>query len=287
MYLWRKLAGPRQDAAWIARLTAAAGASRLATITPAGGHPARWEVYCEKQDEARALARQFGGRVLALPDSRWQPPPATVRGRPLSLGGRLLVTAWPDELAALRSSQAGKKVLCIPAAMAFGTGEHATTAMCVRLLAAISRGRQAGAWEALDLGTGSGILALAARMLGARHVRGLDNDGDAIRTARENARLNGLSGRTVVFERADLLAWCPRRRWPLIVANLFSGLLIRLVPKVIAPALVPGGDLILSGVLAEQADEVTAAIRQAGLQLAEVKSRGRWRAFHAVSEQMA
>ncbi len=170
--------------------------------------------------------------------------------------------------------------------MAFGTGEHATTAMCLRLLLEVSGHRSPGTWDLLDLGMGSGILALAGKQLDARSVLGLDNDPHAVRTARENARLNHLSTRTVQFKGADLPVWQPptRQTWAVVTANLFSELLIRLMPRVIAPAVMSGGDLILSGVLATQADEVIAAVRSAGLQLVTVKRRGRWRAFHCCRE---
>ena len=138
--------------------------------------------------------------------------------------------------------------------MAFGTGEHATTAMCLRFLTEIARRRRTEKWELLDLGMGSGILALAGSVFGASHAFGLDNDAHAVRTARENARLNGVSARRVQFARADLSIWRPDgRAWPVVMANLFSELLVRLMPGVIAPAVAPGGDLVLSGVLATQA----------------------------------
>ena len=167
--------------------------------------------------------------------------------------------------------------------MAFGTGEHATTAMCLRLLKDIARKHTPGSWDVLDLGTGSGILALAGKTFGAGSAFGLDNDPHAVRTARENAQLNGISARSVKFARADLLRWHGEngRTWPVVTANLFSELLIRLMPGVIAPAVAPGSDLILSGVLGSQADEVVAAVGAVGLTLVTTKQRGRWRAFHA------
>jgi ribosomal protein L11 methyltransferase len=266
----------------MARATLWAGADRAVVIAPAGACRARMEIYCAAAAEAQELARKFGGQVRVLADERWQPAPVTARGKPLALGAKLLVTAWPDELAALRSAQPAKLALCIPAAMAFGTGEHATTAMCLRLLTEASRRRQPGTWELLDLGTGSGILALAGSLLGAGHALGLDHDAQAVRTAKENVRLNGIRARAVRFGRADLLRWTRpgEKQWPVITANLFSDLLIALLPSMLAPALAPDGDLILSGVLAEQAAGVETAIRRAGLALAQVKRRGPWRAFH-------
>ncbi len=264
------------------QVSSAIGDERAVIITPAAGRRARMEIYCHGAAEARELVRRFGGQVRALADECWQPAPATARGQPLAMSGKLLVTAWPDELAALRSAHPAKGVLCIPAAMAFGTGEHATTAMCLRLLAEVSGRRPPGRWDLLDLGTGSGILALAASLLGAGHAFGLDNDAQAVRTAKENARLNGMGSRAVRFARADLLRWQRPvdRQSTVVTANLFSDLLIRLLPGVLRPALAPDGDLILSGVLAEQAIEVETAVRHAGLMLLQVKRRGRWRAFH-------
>jgi ribosomal protein L11 methyltransferase len=268
---------------WSAAVALQIGADRLVQIAPANGRAPRMEVYCTSAQEAHGLVHRFGGQVRALADEDWQPAPATALGRPLSIGARLLVTAWPDEVEALRSSNRGKQVLCIPAAMAFGTGEHATTAMCLRLLAgAARRRRDHGGWDMLDLGTGSGILALAAVLLGAEHADGLDNDADAVRTAKGNARLNRMTAAQARFARADLVRWAAPagRRWPVVTANLFSELLIGLLPNVIAPALARDGDLILSGVLAAQQSGVEAAIRRSGLDLVNVKRGGRWRAFH-------
>jgi ribosomal protein L11 methyltransferase len=282
VYLWKKFIRPAGGADWIAQVTAHLGADRVVLITPPNGGVPWMEAYFETASEARGLVGEFGGRIVPLADDRWQPAPATARGKPLSFAGKLLVTAWPDELPALRTARPTARVLCIPAAMAFGTGEHATTAMCLRLLTDANRRRDPRhGWELLDLGTGSGILALAGNSLGARHAVGLENDADAVRTAKENRRLNGIGPGAVRFARADLLRWTPPpgKQWAVITANLFSELLIRLLPSIIAPALAPAGDLIASGVLAEQAAEVEAAIRRAGLEPVQIKRRGRWRAF--------
>lgn len=271
---------------WMERVRQEMGTDRPVIIEPGCGRRPRMEIYCDRREEADGLVRSFGGSVHSLSNDQWQPTPGNARGKPISMGSKLLVTAWPGELAGLRSAHPRKQVLCIPAAMAFGTGEHATTAMCLRLLAEASRRHGAAAWDLLDLGTGSGILALAGILLGAKRAVGFDNDADAVRIAKENARLNGLKPGTVRFSRADLLRWVrpAGRQWPVVTANLFSELLIRLLPEIIAPGLSPGGDAILSGVLAEQAPEVQRAIGRSGLELIEVKKRGRWRAFHCRSD---
>ncbi len=280
MFLWNKSVPASRADAWTARLGAAVSPARLAVVSPAGGRNVRLEIYCDTEDEAHELARRFGGRSRAVRPESWQPPPATAPGRPLAIGGRLWVTGREDELPVLRAAHPGKPVLCIPAAMAFGTGEHATTAMCLRLLAETARTLQkaGAAWELLDLGSGSGILALAGRLFGARGALGLDNDPHAVRTARGNATLNGVRG--VRFQRADLLdGWRPERAaWPVITANLFSELLTALLPQVRA-ALADGGFLIASGILASQAAELETHFRKNGLTLVTKRRRGKWTAF--------
>lgn len=282
MYLWSKRVRPEQADAWTVRLQPAVDAARLAVVAPVGGRLVRLEVYCDTETEARGLVGQFGGQARVVPAQSWQPAPATAPGKPLRIGGRLSITGRPEELADLHAAHPGAEVLCIPAAMAFGTGEHATTAMCLRLLMDVAHARVREPWEVLDLGTGSGILALAGVRLGARRACGFDNDPHAVRTAKANARLNGIGARRAWFGQADLTANWPAQgqAWPVVTANLFSELLIRLMPGVIAPAVASGGDLILSGVLGTQADEVVGAVRAAGFALIVTKSRGRWRAFH-------
>src|SRR5690606_17443386 len=149
----------------------------------------------------------------------------------------------------------GSKVpaVLVPAGMAFGTGEHATTSMCLRFLADVSKELGEQPWEALDLGNGSGILAIAARIFGAAAVEGCDFDPHAVRTAKENVRINGI--KKVRMARLDVTEWKPERTWDVVIANLFSGLLTA-AAKPIARAVAPSGRLILSGILREQEAEV-------------------------------
>ena len=115
-------------------------------------------------------------------------------------------------------------MLTIPAAMAFGTGDHATTSTCLRMLCDAAAAQPAG-WEMLDLGTGTGILALAGRLLGAARCDAFDFDPACIRAARENARQNGI--RQVAVTRADVLEWIPARQWYVVTANLYSEVLLK------------------------------------------------------------
>ena len=190
-----------------------------------------------------------------------KPPP--IAG-PLRIDSRL-------EIAHDESAKPAADRLVIPYGMAFGSGEHATTLM---LLRALARRVAAESERVLDLGTGSGVLALAARLLGARQVAAADFDPHAIRTARANERLN-FASRRVRWEVADVAKLRTAPTYTLIFANLFSGVLIMAAPR-IARALARGGELWLSGVLRSQQEEVAAAYRAAGLHHLKTTTRGKW-----------
>lgn len=145
--------------------------------------------------------------------------------------------------------------------LAFGTGEHPTTAA---VLAAIDRLALPGG-TCLDVGTGSGVLALAAARLGMR-AWGIDTDPDAVRSALEAARTNGLEAR---FDDTPL-ARVPGR-FDLVVANLFAEVIVDLAPHL---AQVTGRNLVLAGILADRAHKVEAAL--SGLKLARRQQDGEW-----------
>ncbi len=262
-FLWRKLSPAKWEDVWCERLSAFR--DRLAVTALAGSHSIRLEIFALSGAQAARLARAFGGQ--ALPMKRAHAPARP----PIKVRGRLVVVATERERAALGAST--RKVLLIPAGMAFGTGDHATTATCLRLLADASAALAGRPWEMLDVGCGSGILALAARMLGARHAEAGDNDPDALRTAAENARANRVS--RVVIRKLDVSGWRPARTWDVVAANMYSGLLIEAAPQ-LARAVAPGGRLIFSGILREQEREVVAAIRAAGLRIESTVRRGKW-----------
>ena len=165
----------------------------------------------------------------------------------------------------------GQKVLTLDPGIAFGTGQHPTTRACldaIDALAAEDAGR-----TFLDVGCGSGILAIAAALEGFRDVRGFDNDPDAVRNANENAAANGLGA---LFFEGDLSAPDVTAPADVVAANVLAPVLVRFAREV--GALVnPGGRLILSGILDEQYAEVRDAY--AALGFAEISSRliGEWR----------
>jgi ribosomal protein L11 methyltransferase len=150
--------------------------------------------------------------------------------------------------------------------MAFGTGEHPTTLYCLRGVARWARPGH----RCLDVGCGSGVLALAAARLGMV-ARGTDIDPEAVRVARENAAVNRLD---VSFDDQDISQ--VRERYELVVANLFAEVLIRLAPELTR---VSSGTLVLAGILADRADRVAAAYSAMRLIDREPDPSGDWVGF--------
>ena len=145
----------------------------------------------------------------------------------------------------------GDLILVIQPSMGFGTGHHATTRLC---LAALQRLELAGR-SVIDVGTGSGVLAIAASLLGSNPVVGIDDDADAIASARENLDLN--AGAKVTLAVADLRSASPMLA-DVVVANLTGGLLIAAAPTLQRQA-VPNGRLVLSGLMTTEEQDVLAA----------------------------
>lgn len=174
--------------------------------------------------------------------------------------GRLhWVPVWERETFAL---PAGDAVLWLDPGMAFGTGNHETTRLCVeRLVALAADGAQGGVDLArkrvIDAGCGSGILALSAALLGYGEVAGFDNDPEAVRVSEENAALNGLGG-TVRFRLGDLETGFAAGPGDVVFANILANVLIQYARELTA-AVAPGGTLILSGILAVEVEQVKAA----------------------------
>jgi ribosomal protein L11 methyltransferase len=181
--------------------------------------------------------------------------------KPLSFGKLWIVPTW------LEPPKEAQVVLRMDPGMAFGTGSHETTALCLEKIAELSP-----IPSLLDVGTGTGVLALAALKLGAARTVGTDNDPDALVVAKENAVLNGLGDRLVLSGRdpADL-----GERFAVVVANILAAPLVKLAPQ-ITRAVIPGGELVLSGVLGTQAEDVARAYEERGFARRQIASRGEW-----------
>jgi len=156
----------------------------------------------------------------------------------------------------------GHLALWLDPGMAFGTGNHETTRLCIERLVEFEAGLAGGASAAphlrvIDAGCGSGILALSACLLGFRDVSGFDIDPDAVRVSIENARLNGLSAR-VRFAAADLAGGLGGAGAGVVMANIQADILTRHA-GLLASAVAPGGLLAMSGILAAECPGVTSA----------------------------
>lgn len=175
----------------------------------------------------------------------------------------------------------GDVILTLDPGMAFGTGQHETTRMC---LEAIERAVCPGVCV-LDVGCGSGILSLAAAKLGAREVVALDIDEMCVRVATENARANGVDGTITVAQGSASDLWPFDRarsgKFDVVVANIIARVIVELAPTLVA-ALASEGRLIVSGVIEEREQEVRAAIEAAGGRVESVRAMGDWRCIEAV-----
>jgi len=190
--------------------------------------------------------------------------------KPLRAGRYLVVKpSWEDYL-----PTTGDLVIEMDPGMAFGSGTHATTLLCMRLLEKYVRPGQA----VYDVGTGSGILAVAAVKLGAGRVTAIDLDPVACRVAAENVRKNGADGKIRVVQ-GNLLDVAVERAG-LVVANIIADVIINLLPDA-AGILAGGGVFIASGIIGYRSGEVRAAIEAAGLTVVERLEDGQWVAFAA------
>ena len=172
-----------------------------------------------------------------------------------------IVPTWIDYKASK-----GEKIMRLDPGMAFGTGSHATTRMCLELMDVNGK-------DVIDVGCGSGILGIAAKICGAKSVYMCDIDEQAVEFARQNASLNHIDA---VIERADLLEG--DRQADFIFANITADILMRF-SKSIGKHLRKGGIIVLSGIIDTREAEVVQCYRDAGYEIIERQSIDDWRAF--------
>jgi ribosomal protein L11 methyltransferase len=229
------------------------------------------DVSCGTRNEALKIQREFGGTIEKLRTDWLEQLAKRYRAKPLRIGSRLIVsrTRAPKMKAA--------RTIVIPAEAAFGTGEHATTAMCLRMLERVTR-KRISAWSMLDAGTGSGILAIAGSCLGANRIIAIDNDLLACVVAKRNAAANRVHN--IEFRAGDVLTQKFPGKFNIITANLYSEILIAALP-VWKRSLADDGYLILSGILHSQELAVVAALHQNSFAVCETRRRGKWIALLA------
>ena len=179
--------------------------------------------------------------------------------------GRIWVgPSWDLE----KAGDAAVRIVIDPG-MAFGTGDHPTTEMCLGELDRVMPARQG--CSVLDVGTGSGVLAIAAKRLGAGTVVGNDVDPIAVQIARENAAVNGTPELELTEKPLERL----RGSFELVLANIFANVLIHLAPR-LAAATAKQGLLLLTGILDTQAAEVEQAFAREGMRVSERRGLGEW-----------
>ncbi|MGE3961042.1 MAG: 50S ribosomal protein L11 methyltransferase [Dehalococcoidia bacterium] len=233
-----------------------------------------------EQDEVRALIAdlELAGTLTSFTIAEAEPVDWAEEWKKFyrrqRIGERLvIVPSWEE----YQPAEGEVAVLLDPGA-AFGTGEHETTRLCLAALEA----RVEDGQRVLDVGAGSGILAIAARILGAGEVHAIDIDPDTVRVAEENAATNGIAG-TIDFAAGSL-----GDRWPwsgrpdrapegynLVLANI-SSTVIGLLAAELARAVAPGGILVASGFILRDADEVRSALAAAGLSELNYRTEGNW-----------
>ncbi|MCP3676675.1 MAG: 50S ribosomal protein L11 methyltransferase [Deltaproteobacteria bacterium] len=184
--------------------------------------------------------------------------------KPTAISRGLLIKPTWEEI----EPRSGQVVVEIDPGMAFGTGDHPSTRMCLKALESIISERQIG--DILDVGTGAGVLAIAARRLGVERVVGIDTDVTALKVARKNARLNRVS---ITISGTPVERVCGR--FALIVANIIAEELVR-ISEDLVKRMAPDGLLILSGIVKERLNEVLDRYKLLGLRRHRTLRQGEW-----------
>jgi ribosomal protein L11 methyltransferase len=217
-----------------------------------------------------------------LADQNWMEA-WKVRYQPIPIGQKLIIVpAW------LESPDPARIAIKIDPGMAFGTGTHPTTQLCLELI----ESHTPHGVDVIDVGCGSGILSVATLKLGAGFALGVDIDEASVKASRENAQANGIPADQFAIglgSVTEVLAGMFQasshtgqpgsrviRNAPLVLANILAPIIIRLFGMGLAELVAPGGELILSGILAEQAEAVIASAEEHGLKLVEKRQAGDW-----------
>lgn len=192
--------------------------------------------------------------------------------KPILIGERLLILpAW------MESPNPERIAIKIDPGMAFGTGTHPTTQLCLELMEKVFAERQMS--NVIDVGCGSGILSIAALKLGATNVLGVDIDDESVKNSRENADTNGVGDELIlgvgsvneIFEGKFAF-----KKAPLVVANILAPVIIRLFDAGLADLIEEHGAIVLSGILFEQEQSVIEAGQAKGLRMNERRQNGDW-----------
>lgn len=274
MWVWKKQIPAQQEEEWQQRIGPLPG-----LVISALPHAARLlvEVYSETPEQPLALYSCWGGSCDPIEDKDWVAATAPENIPPLMIRDRVIICADETRAAEMQRAYPQRIVLIFPAERAFGTGGHATTATCLRMLCDEAKARQNTAWRLIDAGCGTGVLGLAGMRLGAQGGICYDFDPIAVEVAERNLRRNGGAEHLQVFQ-ADVFEWMPRteEKADVLMANLFSTVLQKAFPRLRACLASPESVLIISGILRTQADETLAAAEKADFVLLRKVTVGKW-----------
>lgn len=234
----------------------------------------------ERQEEIKRALWHLS-QIKALPEPTFRPLKVEdwrtawrKKYRPIPIGTRLIVVpSWmtpPDQ---------EREPIFISPGMAFGSGTHPTTQLSMVLIEGVLNEKTDQPQAMIDVGCGSGILSIAAAKLGVPYVLGLDTDEAAVQVARTNLMENGVQDRVDI--RRGSVAELRKgdfnlRKAPLVCANIIAPVLQGLFEEGLASCVEPGGDLLLSGMLAEQADDILDLLEGEGFELVSQPKEGDW-----------
>lgn len=282
MFVWSKVSPVSKQSILEERFLGLAQTN--AVITELSGKKRfRIEVYCDDKNDGQNLLNEFGGRLSKLKIKDWVKLNASSKRPPIKIRDRLIITDTddPKEIKKICDRFEGRDVISIPAALAFGTGDHETTSTCLRLLVDLAKehNKNNKEWSLCDIGTGTGILAIAAKILGSKMVDCFDFDSTAISIAKRNISRNQTSG--IFIYETDLFEWEPKKKncWDIITANIFANVLNANLSKIFN-ALAPGGNLILSGILREHENSVIESAQKTSLTNPIIYRKGKWVSMH-------
>ena len=172
----------------------------------------------------------------------------------------------------------GERVMTIDPGSAFGTGAHGTTSLMLKVIETLAQRQDFSQCSVLDIGTGSGILAIACAMLGCQNITAIDICPNAVQVTKDNARLNGVE--SVINASEMPLADLCRTQHDIVLANIIAPVILALLPEMIL-RLAPNGTLVLSGLIAKNLPEIETALRHHGFNTIEPQQEGDWYALIA------
>ena len=247
-----------------------------------GSQKLKVEVYLENENEAQDLKKELGGKVNKLEYKNWANINASSNRPLIKIRDKILITDNSDskELKKIKIRYPKKIVISIPAALAFGTGDHATTSTCLRMLVDIAKDHQKkkNQWSFCDIGLGTGILPITASLMGAFEVEGFDFDPEALVIAKRNMVINSIDDINIYEQ--DLFDWSPKRgkTWDVITANIFANVLNPNLKKIWS-LVSQNGHLLLSGILKDDHGSILENAKNNGLPIPELHCKGKWVSF--------